>query len=145
MPLQRVIEPDALADEALTVIDKQPQVKLGPSSRAVGSSLRLSRSAARATASESMLSDFPRERAPRRVSAISFVGTRSTRSPRAINHRSNDPDTCRQSSSAQTRSAPSARAQTTSAANPRAPTATVFSPSTWPVAASTAAIVCDRL
>lgn len=30
MPLQRVVEPDALTDEALAVIDEQPQVKLWP-------------------------------------------------------------------------------------------------------------------
>ncbi len=30
MPRQRVVEPDALADETLAVIDQQPQVKLGP-------------------------------------------------------------------------------------------------------------------
>ncbi len=30
MPLQRVVEPNALTDQALAVIDEQPQVKLGP-------------------------------------------------------------------------------------------------------------------
>jgi hypothetical protein len=30
MPLQRVVERDALTDQALAVIDEQPQVKLGP-------------------------------------------------------------------------------------------------------------------
>ena len=79
------------------------------------------------------------------VPAISRVETRTTRSPRAIRNRSSAPETCRQSSSAHTRSPPRPRAQTTSAANPRAPTATVLSPSTSPVAASTAAIVCERL
>ena len=92
-----------------------------------------------------MLSDFPRVLAARRESAISLVGTRSTRSPRAIKNRSNDPATCRQSSNAQTRSPASPRAQITSAANPRAPTCTVFSPKSSPVAAATAAIVCERL
>ena len=29
MPLQRVVERDALADQALAVIDQQPQVELG--------------------------------------------------------------------------------------------------------------------
>ena len=30
MPLQRVVEPDALTDQALAVIDQQPQIELGP-------------------------------------------------------------------------------------------------------------------
>jgi hypothetical protein len=30
VPLHRVVEPNALADQALAVIDEQPQVKLGP-------------------------------------------------------------------------------------------------------------------
>ena len=92
-----------------------------------------------------MLSDFPRPRARRRESAISFVVTRTTRSPRSIRNRSKEPETCRQSSIAHTRSQPSSRAQTTSAAKPLAPTWTVCSPSSSPVAAETAAIVCERL
>ena len=92
-----------------------------------------------------MLSDFPRPRARRRVSAISFVVTRKTRSPRPISNRSKDPETCRQSSIAQTRSPSRPRAQTSSAAKPLAPTWTVCSPTNSPVAAETAAIVCERL
>jgi hypothetical protein len=120
-------------------------VRSGPSSCAAGSSARPSRSAARATAIASMLSDLPRWRAPRRASAISLVGTRRMRSPRSIRNRSKEPDTCRQSSSAQTRSRCNPRAQINSAAKPRAPTWTVLSPSSSPVAAETAAIVCERL
>ena len=30
MPLQRVIEPDALTNEPFAVIDQQPQIQLGP-------------------------------------------------------------------------------------------------------------------
>jgi hypothetical protein len=92
-----------------------------------------------------MLSDFPRPRAQRRESAISFIVTRTTRSPRSIRNRSKDPETCRQSSIAHTRSLPSPRAQTTSAAKPLAPTWTVCSPISSPVAAETAAIVCELL
>jgi hypothetical protein len=99
----------------------------------------------RATAIASMLSDLPRPRARRRESAISLVVTRSTRSPRPIKKRSNELETCRQSSSAHTRSVPRSRAQASSAAKPLAPTATVCSPSSSPVAAATAAIVCERL
>ena len=56
-----------------------------------------------------------------------------------------EPETCRQSSSAHTRSLPSSLAQTTSAAKPLTPTWTVCSPISAPVAAETAAIVCERL
>ena len=80
-----------------------------------------------------------------RAAAINLVVTRKTRSPRPIRNRSKDPDTCRQSSIAQTRSAPRPRAQTSSAANPFAPTWTVCSPTSSPVVAETAAIVCERL
>ena len=70
---------------------------------------------------------------------------RSTRSPRSIKNRSKDPDTCRQSSSAQTRSSPSSRAHDNSPPNPARPTWTVRSPTNSPVAAPTPAIVCERL
>ena len=146
VPLQRVIEPDALADQALAVIDQQPHVELGPVElRDAAASPRPSRRAARATASASMRSDLPRSRAPRRASAMSLVGTRTTRSPRPIKKRSKEPATCRQSSSAHTRSPPRRRAQRNSSAKPRAPTPTVFSPCSSPVPAATAAIVCERL
>jgi len=56
-----------------------------------------------------MLSDFPRPRAWRRDADISVLCTRSTRSPRSIKKRSSDPETCRQSSIAQTRSPQAAR------------------------------------
>ena len=82
-----------------------------PASCADGSPSRPSRNAARATASASMRSDLPRSRPARRASLISLVGTRTTRSPRPSRNRSKEPDTCRQSSSAQTRSSPSPRAQ----------------------------------
>ena len=54
-------------------------------------------------------------------------------------------ETCRQSSSAHTRSPSRPRAQRNSASNPRAPTWTVCSPSSSPVVAATAATVCERL
>ena len=127
------------------MVDEQPQIEFGAVQLGGRQASRPSRSAARATAIASMLSDFPRVRAPRRASAIKRVGTRSTRSPRAIKHRSSAPETCRQSSSAHTRSLSSLRAQTTNAAKPLAPTWIVCSPTTSPVGAETAAIVCERL
>ena len=68
-----------------------------------------------------MLSDLPRPRASRRDADINLLCTRNTRSPRSIRNRSNEPETCRQSSSAHTRSAPRPRAQSSSAAEPFAP------------------------
>src|SRR5919202_5450786 len=76
---------------------------------------------------------------------MSLVGTRTTRSPRPIRKRSNEPATCRQSSSAHTRSPPRPRAHSNKSEKPRAPTPTVFSPRNSPVPAATAAIVCERL
>jgi len=92
-----------------------------------------------------MRSDFPRSRPARLAPAISFVATRTTRSPRASRNRSKAPETCRQSSSAQTRSLPSERPQSSAAPKPLAPTSTVLSPSSSPVPAATAAIVCELL
>ena len=104
MPLQRVVERDALTDQALAVVDQQPQVELGPVQLRGRQRRRCpSRNAARATAIASMLSDLPRSRPPRRRRP-SACRDPHTRSPRAIKNRSKEPDTCRQSSSAQTRS-----------------------------------------
>ncbi len=116
MPLQRVVERDALTESGArgdrpTAADRAR----GPSSCAAGNASKPSRSAALATAMASMLSDFPRSRTLRRDAAISLVVTRTTRSPRPIRNRSNDPETCRQSSNAQTRSPPRARAQLSNA------------------------------
>src|SRR4051812_19249663 len=145
MPLQRVVERDTLANQPLTVIDQQPQIELRALSCAAGKASRPSRNAARATEIASMLSDFPRPRTPRGDAAISLVVTRRTRSPRRIRNRSNDPETCRQSSIAHTRSPPRRRAHANNAANPLAPTCTVCSPTNSPVVANDATIVCERL
>ena len=83
--------------------------------------------------------------APRR-SPSACVETRTTRSPRPIRNRSSAPETCRQSSSAQTRSPSSAarpdhqRAEPASA-DPRPSSRRAAAP----VAASIAATVCERL
>ena len=57
-----------------------------------------------------------------RAPADRCVGIRNTRSPRPIKKRSRPPETCRQSSSAQTRSPSRPRAHRNSAPNPRRPT-----------------------
>jgi hypothetical protein len=89
-----------------------------PASSATGNRSTPSRSAARATASASIKSDLPRSRPPRRAPAISLVATLTTRSPLTTKNRSNEPETCRQSSSAHTRSPAKPRAQSSAAANP---------------------------
>jgi hypothetical protein len=127
------------------MVHEQPQIEFGALQLRRRQASRPSRSAARATAIASMLSDFPRPRDPRRKTAVSLLGTRSTRSPRSTRNRSKAPETCRQSSSAHTRSPPRPRAHLNSAAAPLAPTWTVCSPSSSPVVADTAAIVCERL
>ena len=93
-----------------------------------------------------MRSDLPRSRAELRAPAISFGGTRTTRSPRASRKRSSAPETCRQSSIAHTRSRRrGARAHTSRSSNDAASRGTVRSATTRPVAASTAATVCESL
>src|SRR3954451_5106230 len=116
-----------------------------PARCATGNVASPSRIAARATATASMRSDLPGSRVLSRAPAISLGGTRTTRSPRASKNRSSDPETCRQSSSAQTRSPPTPRAQRNSSPNERGAAATVTSARARPVASSTAASVCERL
>jgi hypothetical protein len=70
-------------------------------------------------------SDLPGSREERRTPAMYLGATRMTRSPRAIRKRSNVPDTCRQSSSAHTRSESNARAHRSSLPNPGVRAATV--------------------
>ena len=117
----------------------------GPSRWAAGKDSKPSCSAPRATLTASIESDLPRWRALRRAFAVTCVATRSTRSPRSIRNRSSDPETCRQSASAHTRSPSKARAHRNKAAKPRRSTPTVCSPSSSPVATATAATVCERL
>ena len=146
VPLQRVVERDARADQPLAVVDQQPDVELraGQRRRRQRLDARRQRGARDRERVDPIGLAALAARAPRRrPSAASRRERRARRG--AIKNRSNAPETCRQSSSAHTRSPSRPRAQITSAANPRAPTATVLSPSTWPVAASTAAIVCERL
>ena len=92
-----------------------------------------------------MRSDLPRSRPPRRSPAINLVATLTTRSPRATRNRSKLPETCRQSSSAHTRSAPRPRAHASAWSKPRSPTRIVMSLSSSPLRAPTAAMVCERL
>jgi hypothetical protein len=145
MPLQGVVDRDASADESFAVIDESPQVELGPVQ--VRCRQRVQAFAQRRSSDRQCVDavDLPRPRACRRDADINLLWTRSTRSPRSIKNRSNDPETCRQSSSAHTRSAPRPRAHRSSDADPFAPACTVCSPSSSPLVAATAAIVCERL
>jgi hypothetical protein len=88
---------------------------------------------------------LPRSRAARRRPAISFGGTRTTRSPRAMRKRSSRPETWRQSSIAQTRSRSSERPQASIRSSPAPVACTVSLPCSSPVAAPTAAQVWLRL
>ena len=82
-------------------------------------------------------------RGARRPSAWSQPERHARREP--TRNRSKAPETCRQSSSAHTRSCSKPRAHPSAAANPRSPTAMVLSPSSSPEVAPTAAIVCELL
>ncbi len=114
----------------------------GPSRRAVGKFGSLS--AARATASASIGSDLPNERALLRALAISFGGTRTIRSPAASRSRSSRRERWRQSSTAHDRSPLCLAAHATSSR---------WSPLVVPVVrcascrpwASTNTTVCERL
>jgi hypothetical protein len=145
VPLQRAVELDAMARESFTVVDEQPQVELGPVQVRGREGLQ--------TLLQCGAGDV--ERVDRiRLAALTSAPApmcvevrrdRNTRSPRSIRKRSSDPETCRQSSSAHTRSPSTLRAHRSSAPNPRRPTWIVCSPRSSPVAAATAAIVCERL
>jgi hypothetical protein len=106
---------------------------------------RPSARAAGATARVSMRSDVPRSRLERREPASGRVGTRTARSPRAIKNRSNEPETCRRSSSAHPRSRPRPRAHCSTCSKARTPTLTVLSPSISPVVAAIPPTVCEPL
>src|SRR4051812_37147981 len=145
MPLQRVVERNALTDEALAMVHEQPQIEfraLQLRGRQVVQAFAQRRSRDRNRVDAVGL--------PARAGAAPRVGHQRRRDAQdalaaSDQNRSKEPETCRQSSSAHTRSLPSSRAQTTSAAKPLAPTWTVCSPSSSPVADATAAIVCERL
>ena len=146
MPLQRVVERDALADQPLAVIDEQPQVELGtvqlrgrqrvqafaqrrpgdrdrvdavglPAPASVAPRRRPSASSRRAGRARRGRSETA-QRTPRRAG--------SPRSPRPARRPGRAPR-------------PAARR------SPWRPTWTVCSPTNSPVAAATAAIVCERL
>ena len=118
VPEQVVVERDAHADEPFAVIDQQPDVELDAGQLGDRQRSRPSRSAARATASASIRSDLPRSR-PLARAGHQPRRDATTRSPCTIKNRSKEPETCRQSSSAQTRSPPS-RAPRPAAARTRA-------------------------
>ena len=60
MRLQRAVEPDALTNEPLAVIDQQPQIQLGPIQVRDREASRPSCNAARATPMASIGSGLPR-------------------------------------------------------------------------------------
>jgi len=86
--------------------------------------------------------DFPNDRAPRRAPAISFGGTRTTRSPHATSKRSRPRLTLRTSSNAHRRSALRFLAQPSSSCDPSRRAAAVSSSTSSPVPDRTATAVC---
>ena len=127
------------------MIDQQPQIELN--ARELRGRQRIDLFAQRRPRNRERvdLIRLPRSRITRRLSAVSRGATRTTRSPRPIKKRSKAPDTCRQSSSAQTRSAFKDRAHSSAAAKPREPTWIVLPATSSPVEPSSAAMVCERL
>ncbi len=104
------------------MVDEQPQVELRAGQRRRRQCFETLRQRGPSDVERVDGSDLPRSRLERRVPAIRCVGIRNTRSPRPIKKRSSEPETWRQSSSAQTRSPARLRAQVNSAAKPRRPT-----------------------
>ena len=147
VPEQVVVERDAHPDQPLAVIDQQPDVELDAGQlRRPAARSRPSRSAARATASASMRSDLPRSRPraalaghqPRRdaddaLAADEQEPLERARDVPAVLQR---PDPL-----AAQAARPVAAPRRTRGRRPRPS----CSPSSSPVAAATAAIVCERL
>ena len=146
MPLQRVVERDALADQPLAVIDQQPQIELGPVQ------LR-GRQRVQALA----------QRRPRDRDRVDAVGLPALASARAatsaiscVVHAHHALAALDQKPLERARDVPAvlqrphplaaeAARPDQQRGEPLAPTWTVCSPSSSPVAAATAAIVCERL
>ena len=146
VPTQSLLISASRSHQIIAMVKQQPQIQLHPASSATGSRSTPSPTTARATANASIGSDLPRSLADRRVPAINRGATRTTRSPRATKSRSKRPDTCRQSSIAQTRSGSAKpRPHDTASIAPACVEATVRTPIRRPVAASTATNVCDDL
>jgi hypothetical protein len=141
VPAQVVDQGGALRDEALAVIDEQADVELA------------AREPRDWKGVESLADRGPRDRdgvddvglAALARGAARVGATRTTRSPRTSRKRSRAPDTCRQSSIAHTRSAPTPRAHRSRSSNERRLALVVRSAHARPVAASTTATVCERL
>ena len=140
MPAQPLLDPAALVDEILAVIDQQLQLSVGllVRTRPVSSGSRSADPRDGERVDRVRLATLPPGAPP---SPVSFGGTRTSCSPAAISIRSSAPVTCRQSSIAHSRSPPSPRPHQQDA---RRVTAAVRSSSIRP-ASSTATAVNDCL
>jgi hypothetical protein len=145
VPLQRAVERDARADQALAMVDQQADVELDAGQRRRRQRLDPGRQRGTRDRDRVDVIGLPTLAAGTPTGRHSRVETRTTRSPRPSKKRSSAPETCRQSSKAQTRPPSSPRAQPNNAANPRGPTWTVLSPRNSPVATLIAPSVCERL
>jgi hypothetical protein len=132
------LDPRALRDQVLTVIEEQLDLALGSGQDRGGKRVHAFLERRRATASASIGSDLPASRELRLRPAINFGATRTTRSPRASRNRSSFPDTFRQSSIAHTRSGSNPRAQAISRSCPALVALTVSLLRSSPLAAPTA-------
>ena len=123
------------------MVDQQPDVELGARELRA----RQRRPAPRAAPPAGDRVPTCRAHAPRGARRLSASAPRAQRGGREQN-RSSAPDTCRQSSIAQSRSASSKpRPQTITSSNVRRRADTVRSATKRPVASLTAATVCERL
>jgi hypothetical protein len=145
MPQQRAVELDAVANEAFAVIDEQPQVELGPVQlpgreafqallqRGAGDVDRVDRiRLAALTGAPAALRGQVR-RDPQ--DALAATDQKPLQRPGDV------PAVLKRPHPSPSRR----RAHCNRTPNPCRPTGTVRSPSSSPVAAATAAIVCDRL
>ena len=92
VPAQVVVKRGALRDEALAMIDEQPDVELGPGQLRRQADCRGLRAARPGRSRSRRCVGLAALAAHRGAPAISFGGTRTTRSPRASRKRSNAPE-----------------------------------------------------
>jgi len=145
MPLQRAVEPDALANEPLAVIDEQPQIKLGPIQMRDRERLQ---AFLQSDAGDGKRVD--RIRLPALAGALASAGRQMRRDPqhplaagdqKPLQTPGDMPAVLKRPDALAIKAArpPQQRIE------PAMPTWTVCSPISSPVAAATAATVCERL
>jgi hypothetical protein len=145
VPAQPLLIAAPSGDEVLAMVDQQADVQRRAVQMRLGELVDSFLERGTRDGERVIESDLPRSRAERRAPAMCIGATRAIRSPRAIRNRSNAPETCRQSSIAQIRSASSVRAQRSSLPNAPLRAGAVSSPRVAAVRLSIAPQVCVRL